>query len=409
MAEKSTKVKKSTSKKKSTKAKKKPTNSKKKSTGSKKKSTGSKKKPTSAKKKTGVKKKTSGKKKASTKQQTLQAAATPEQLSDIPQTTLISDTESTPQSPIKSAKKSVKKSTKKSAKKTSKKKQTDTEITEPVIKEVISIGADLDEEKVGEDGEEILVRKWWLEEPFRSLLDPDLIKTVDFSKFDLSSLIQEFTERMVAEELIDFRISGLAIYSSAQLYHTKITGVIKQEEDIQKAVMRERIRRQIPKAIAQPLREARKIATSEELFGAMRRAIIETMQKREKLRINRERKMAKKETQVKKKGKGRLPAEILKHITGNSETIEDRLKYRHRQMVEIIRMENPPDRTVSMDYFKDMIYHNPDYKIITKKVKYIQSFEEMLFLASLNKVVLHQEETESPLYIKLIDQTSVEF
>jgi len=266
----------------------------------------------------------------------------------------------------------------------------------------------LDEKEVAED-KDPLMKKWWLEEPFRSLLDPDLAKTVDFTKFDLSSLIEEFTKRMVEEEFIDFRISGLAIYSSAQLYHTKITGVIKQEEDIQKAEMRERVRRQIPRAIAQPLRESRKIATSEELFGAMRRAIIETMQKREKLRIKRERQNAKRETQVKKKSKGRLPAEILKHITGSSETIEDRLKRRHRQMVEIIRMENPPDKTISMDYFKDMIYHNPDFGLLTKKVKYIQNFEEMLFLASLNKVVLHQEETDSPLYIKLTDQTSVEF
>lgn len=283
--------------------------------------------------------------------------------------------------------------------------------TEPKIKEVISVGVDLEEEQPTEEELEELtkIKKWWLEEPYRSLLDPDLAKTVDFTKFDLSSLIEDFISKMVEEDLIDFRISGLAIYSSAQLYHSKITGVIKQEEEIQKAEMRERIRRQVPKAIAQPLREARKIATSEELFGAMRRAIIETMQKREKLRIRREQQIAKREKEVKKKGKGRLPAEILKHITGSEETIEERLKRRHRQLVEIVRMENPPDRTVSMNYFKNMIYNDDSIKLLEKKVKYIQTFEEMLFLASLSKIILHQEDEDAPLMIKLVDQTSIEF
>lgn len=56
-----------------------------------------------------------------------------------------------------------------------------------------------------------------------------------------------------------------------------------------------------------------------------------------------------------------------------------------------------------------MIYSDPEKKLLEKKVKYIQTFEEMLFLASLGKVVLHQDDTESPLYIKLVDQTSIEF
>ncbi|WP_457556555.1 hypothetical protein [Candidatus Harpocratesius sp.] len=324
---------------------------------------------------------------------------------------------STPKAPKSTSKKTStkklkKKSSKKMKKTTVKKKKSSSIPKEPVIKEVISIGDDLEEQEANKGEiieEEPQIKKWWLEEPYRSLLDPDLAKTVDFTKFDLSSLIEDFTAKMVAEELIDFRISGLAIYSSAQLYHTKITGVIKQEEEIQKAEMRERIRRQIPKAIAQPLREARKIATSEELFGAMRRAIIETMQKREKLRIRREQQKAKREKEVRKRGKGRLPAEILKHITGSEETIEERLKKRHRQLVEIVRMENPPDRTISMKYFKKMIYNDQEKKLLEKKVKYIQTFEEMLFLASLGKVVLHQNDTKSPLYIKLVDQTSIEF
>ena len=277
--------------------------------------------------------------------------------------------------------------------------------------EVITIGEELDEEEISAEDEEALIKsgKWWLQEPWRSLLDPDLAKNVEFSKFDLSKLIEDFTDRMLQEDLIDFRISGLAIYSSAKFYHQKITGVIHEEEKIQKEIVRERRRREVPKAISQPLRESRKIATSDELFGAMRRAIIETMQKREKLRIRRVKKEAKKQVTVKKRGKGKLPAEILKHITGKEETIEQRLKRTHYRIKEIIQLEGFKDENIPMKYFKDLLYKNSDSSIFEKKVAYIQRFEEMLFLASLNKVKLHQETLRSDIDILLTDKTGVSF
>ncbi|RLC98538.1 MAG: hypothetical protein DRI46_11165 [Chloroflexi bacterium] len=252
-------------------------------------------------------------------------------------------------------------------------------------------------------------QKWWLKEPYRSLLDPDLVKNVDMKSFDLSSLIEDFTDKMIAEEYIDFRISGMAIYSSAKFYHQKITGVIRQEEEIQKQELRERLRRDIPRAIAQPIREARKIATAEELFGAMRRAIIGTMQKREKLRLRRERMVAKKEKRVLKRSKGRLPAEILKHITGKEETIEIRLRRRHRQIMEIISLEDADDNTMSMAQFKKMIYNQEKHSTFEKKVKYIDAFEELLFLASLNKIHLNQRTMRTSIGIKLVDTSKIEF
>jgi hypothetical protein len=286
-----------------------------------------------------------------------------------------------------------------------------TEPAGPEVKEVITIGAEFAEETLTDEERATLEdsQKWWLKEPYRSLLDPDLVKNVDMKSFDLSSLIEDFTDRMIAEEYIDFRISGMAIYSSAKFYHQKITGVIRQEEEIQKKEMRERLRRDIPRAIAQPIREARKIATAEELFGAMRRAIIGTMQKREKLRIRRERMVAKREKRVLRRSKGRLPAEILKHITGKEETIEVRLRRRHRQIMEIISLEDAEDNTMSMAQFKKMIYNQEKHSTFEKKVKYIDAFEELLFLASLNKIHLNQRTMRTSIGIKLVDTSKIEF
>jgi hypothetical protein len=277
---------------------------------------------------------------------------------------------------------------------------------EPVIKEIITVGAEIEDNSNISDTEALEKSgKWWIEEPWRSLLDPDLASNVDMAKFDISTLIEQFIDKMLAEDLIDFRISGLAIYSSAKFYHRKITSVIAEEEHIQREELRARLRREIPRAINQPLRESRKIATSDELFGAMRRAIIETMQKREKLRIRRERKLAKREKQIRIRGKGRLPAEILKHITGSELTIEQRLQRTHQKIKEIIRM-NKDGQTFSVELMKKMIYQE-DNALLKKKVNYIQLFEELLFLASLNKVVMGQKTMRSPIEVTLVDKTSI--
>jgi len=354
-----------------------------------------------AKKTTKKKKKTT--KKSKTPKKTSVKKKKPSKKSKQKQTSL-TDKIKTPKSDKKEKSDAITK--KKSGKKVKKVKKVKKEEEEPVIKEIITVGADIEDNSDISDTE-VLEKsgKWWIEEPWRSLLDPDLASNVDLAKFDISSLIEQFIDKMLAEDLIDFRISGLAIYSSAKFYHKKITSVIAEEEHIQREEARARLRREIPRAIAQPLRESRKIATSDELFGAMRRAIIETMQKREKLRIRRERKLAKREKQVKLRGKGRLPAEILKHITGSELTIEQRLQKTHQKIKEIIRM-NKDGQTFSVELMKKMIYQE-DTAILKKKVNYIQLFEELLFLASLNKVVMGQKTMRSPIEVTLVDKTSI--
>lgn len=281
----------------------------------------------------------------------------------------------------------------------------------PTVKEVITVGDDVDEvdedATSGAEKELQTMRKWWLEEPWRSLLDPDLVKNEKFLNSDLSVVINEFTQKMLQEELIDFRISGMAIYSGAKMHHAKITDVIKDEQKIQEEEMKEKVRRQFPASIAQPLREARKVATADELFSAMRRAIIETMQKREVLRVRREKSEAKKTIKVEVKGRGKLPAEILKHITGSEETIEQLLQRWQNRIKEIVRLEGGTEETTSMERLKDFIKSEVP-EPLAQRLKYIQCFQAVIFLASLNKVFLSQKSMNSDISIKLKDKTVVD-
>ena len=280
------------------------------------------------------------------------------------------------------------------------------------IKEVIAVGEeldDVDEEKEGGAEAEIqkMEKKWWLEEPWRSLLDPELIKKEQFLNQDLSPLINQFTDKMLKEELIDFRISGMAIYSSSKIHHAKITGVIKDEQKIQEEEMKERTKRLIPNALAQPLREARKLATADELFSAMRRAIIETMQSREKLRIRRERMEAKKTIVQTVKGKGKLPAEILKHITGSAETIEHLLQKWRSRIKEIVRLEGGKDELTTLSQLKEIV-NEEEPESFAQRIKYIQCFQAIIYLSSLNKIFLKRETMHGPIYITIREKTLVE-
>jgi hypothetical protein len=283
-----------------------------------------------------------------------------------------------------------------------------------LIKEIITVGGDdddkedLDEDDDSHTQEELdKMKKWWLEEPFRSLLDPNLAGTVQFSKYDLSKLINEFTDNMLKEDLIDFRISGIAINSSAKMYHWKITDVIKEEEVIEQKKEQERMRREIPKAISQPMREGRKLASADDLFAAMRIAIIDTMRKREVLRRRREKMEEKKEKKVQVRAKGKLPAEILKHITGSEETVEQRLNKWHQKIKEMVRLEERKDETISFEELRKVIWA-ADGEEYGKKIQYIQAFESLMFLASLNKIRLEQLHQRDPINITVTDKTPVD-
>ncbi|MHA1729626.1 MAG: hypothetical protein ACTSWY_12990 [Promethearchaeota archaeon] len=231
--------------------------------------------------------------------------------------------------------------------------------------------------------------KFWQKGAFTALMDPSLVDSKELVKYDLSSILSEFTKKMLEEEIIDFRISGMAIYSTAKLYHKKIKDVIDEEEKVQIRELREKARREIPKAMPQPLRESRKIATSDELFGAMRAAIIETMQKRELLRIRRDKNIEKKEELKILRAKGQLPEEILKHILGKKKTTQEILQSWFETIRAKIKL-NDKKRTSYGEICRDIIeIEEKDH--YGQKLRSIEFFIALLFLSTDGKINLSQD------------------
>ena len=150
------------------------------------------------------------------------------------------------------------------------------------------IVAEFDDEDLALLRKEKMELKFWQKPPYSSLLDPELAKESDIAFYDLASLVDKFFDNMLHEDLINYKISGIALKTSASLHHYKISSIIREEEHIQKMEelkkFRERHARSIPKALPQPIQPKMQIATKDELFDAMRSAIIEVMQNKEKIR-----------------------------------------------------------------------------------------------------------------------------
>lgn len=283
------------------------------------------------------------------------------------------------------------------------KKKSKAKTDEPVEKEVVEIYesdvGDFDDDDVDMEN---LPKKWWLEEPWRSLLDPNLVKSTDALKYDLSSLINQFTDKMLQEDYINFRISGIAVYSAAKMHHWKIRDVIDEEQKIQEREIKERTQREIPKTIAQPLRESRKIATQEELFSALKSAILETMQQRERLKIRREEKIAKKQEQKIIRTKGALPPELLKHILGKEETIEELKNYWLSKIVTMYKLAGERIKEVGVTYndLKELIDEEKKMQDEIRKMKEVKLFEVLMFLTSDGKIAMYQEDLDKDIFIK---------
>ena len=76
--------------------------------------------------------------------------------------------------------------------------------------------------------------KFWQKPEYRVLLDVELAKDSKVAFYDLSGLVDTFFKNMLKEDLINYKISGIALKSAAQLHHYKISSVIKEEEMIRK-------------------------------------------------------------------------------------------------------------------------------------------------------------------------------
>ncbi len=256
--------------------------------------------------------------------------------------------------------------------------------------------AEFDEDKTGQPPILPVAKedmKFWQKPPFSSLLDVELAKGSDVAFYDLSSLVNDFFENMVHEDLVNYKISGIALKSAATLHHYKISSVIREEEEIQKKEEIEKLRAQhsrtIPKALPQPIQPKLQIATKDELYDAMRAAIIEAMQKKEKLKRNRIRKEELSNQRKIVKSSARLPKEILKYITGKEQTVEELHESWLNKINASINFENKKETT----FFDLMnIIKNEDKTSLGRRFALVRLFLALMFLSTGNKIFLFQNE-----------------
>ena len=228
-----------------------------------------------------------------------------------------------------------------------------------------------------------IAMKFWQKPEFRVLLDVELAKDSKAAFYDLSGLVVKFFDNMLHEDFINYKISGIALKSAAQLHHYKITSIIKEEEMIQKKheiqKLRARHSRTIPKALPQPIQPKMQIATKKELFDAMRAMIIETMQNKEKLKRRRLRREEEKQKKVQMKSKARLPKELLKHISGKEQTVGELHESWLNRIKATIKLNNRSDTT----FFELMeIIKNDEKSSIGRRFALVRMFLALTFLST---------------------------
>ncbi len=234
--------------------------------------------------------------------------------------------------------------------------------------------------------------KFWQKPPYSSLLDPEIAKESNVAFYDLSSLVDKFFNNMLHEDLINYKISGIALKTSAVLHHYKISSIIREEEQIQKKEELERFRerhgRSIPKTLAQPIQPKMLISTKDELFDAMRSAIIETMQNKEKLKRRRMRRDELKEQRIQVKSKAQLPKELLKHISGRDQTVEEL----HESWFNRIKSKIKLDDKETSFFEIAKIINSEEESEIGKKFAFVRMFLALMFLSTGNKLELYQDD-----------------
>jgi len=246
-----------------------------------------------------------------------------------------------------------------------------------------------------------MLLKFWQKPPYSSLLDLELAKDSEVVFYDLANLIEKFFSKMLKEELINYKISGIALKSAASLHHYKISSIIKEEEEIQKKEELEKLRarhsRTIPKALPQPIKPKMQIATKEELFDAMRAAIIETMQNKEKLKRRRLQREEEKQKRLQIKSKAKLPKELLKHISGKEQSIEELHESWFNRIKGTIDFNNVD--TSFFDLLK--IIKSDEKSPIGRKFALVRLFLALMFLSTNNRIELFQDDEFKDVSINL--------
>ena len=239
---------------------------------------------------------------------------------------------------------------------------------------------------------EKLETKFWQKPKYRVLLDTELAKDSQVAFYDLATLVNKFFDHMLKEELINYKISGIALKTAASLHHFKISSIIREEEQIQKKEELEQLRqrhfRTIPKALPQPIQPKMQIATKDELYDAMRAAIIETMQKKEKLKRMRMRRDEMKNQKLQMRSKAQLPKELLKHISGREQTVQELNDSWFNRIKATINLNNKETS------FFDMldIIKNEEKGTIGRRFALVRMFLALMFLSNGSKLTLVQDE-----------------
>ncbi|MFW9866191.1 MAG: hypothetical protein ACFFEN_08855 [Candidatus Thorarchaeota archaeon] len=262
---------------------------------------------------------------------------------------------------------------------------------EEKLEEELIAGFD-DDEDLALLRKEKMELKFWQQPPFSSLLDSELAKESEIAFYDLSRLVDEFFDKMLHEQLINYKISGIALKTSAILHHYKISSIIREEEQIQKREELEKFRqrhsRSIPRALPQPIQPKMQIATKDELFDAMRSAIIEVMQNKEKLKRRRMRREELKQQKIQMRSKAQLPKELLKHISGREQTVQELHESWYNRIKGTINLNNKETSFYDLtDIIKD-----EEQSDIGRKFAFVKMFLALMFLSTGNKLKLSQDE-----------------
>jgi chromatin segregation and condensation protein Rec8/ScpA/Scc1 (kleisin family) len=270
------------------------------------------------------------------------------------------------------------------------------------LEEELIAGFDEEDEEEGHLIErDTIEMKFWQKPKYRVLLDLELAKDSEVAFYDLATLVDKFFDHMLHENFINYKVSGIALKTAASLHHFKISSIIREEELIQKQEELQKLRRRhsrtIPKSLPQPIHPKLQIATKDELFDAMRAAIIETMQKKEKLRRRRIRREEQKQKKLKQISKAKLPKELLKHISGREQTVEELHESWLNKIKATINLNNK-----NTSFFELMdILKTEEEEVLGRKFGLVRLFLALMFLSTGNKLKLSQLEDFDDISIDL--------
>ncbi len=120
----------------------------------------------------------------------------------------------------------------------------------------------------------------------------------------------------------------------------------------------------------------------------MRAAIIETMQNKEKLKRRRMRREEEKQKRMQMKSKAKLPKELLKHISGKEQSIEELLESWFNRINATINLNN-----VDTSFFDLLnLIKNDEKSSIGRKFALVRLFLALMFLSTGGKIKLLQND-----------------